>query len=114
MSVAHALIIVAQTSPVAIQSSPTPGPVGLAPAAQARSALVPPASDHPSAMNTYITLGLGRMRRRALRSPNEFAAVVASPPMTVRGSSAPKAASNGWTYQDASVESMNAQAKKTG
>jgi RNA polymerase sigma-70 factor (TIGR02960 family) len=51
MSVAQALIIVSQTSPVAIQSSPTPGPVDLAPAAHARSAPAPPASAHPSAMN---------------------------------------------------------------
>ena len=49
MSAAHAQITVAQISPVAIQSSPTPGPVGLAPAAHASSAQAPPITAHPSA-----------------------------------------------------------------
>jgi hypothetical protein len=51
MSAAQAQITVAQISPVAIQSSPTPGPVGLAPAAQASSAQAPAMSTQPSASN---------------------------------------------------------------
>ena len=49
MTVAHMQIIVLHTSPVAIQSSPTPGPVDLAPAAHAASPLATPTVTHPIA-----------------------------------------------------------------
>jgi len=51
MTAAQQLITVAQTSPVAIQSSPRPGPVALAPAAHASIAQAPPISTHPNARN---------------------------------------------------------------
>ena len=111
MSVPDALIIAAQTSPVAIQFSPTPGPVDQAPAAKADSAQAPPVSAHPSARNRWVRAGLGRKSRRARRSPTKFAARAADQPMTASGRNAPNGTRNTWAPSDTSAEFTNPMAR---
>src|SRR5580693_6842213 len=114
MTVAQMQMIVLQTSPVAIQSSPTPGPVDLAPAAHAASPLTTPAATHPNASSRYAALGRGRIERRARRAPSRDTTSVASHAISSIGSQAAKSASSGRTYGGTSAELRTTQAMDAG